>query len=645
MPGVTLAALFLLTLSAHASSFRHERTLTPGGRGSNRVDVDVTLLAGAKPDLRDLRLFDAQQREVGYLLVAPTGEPHWVDGDTLPIVATKKTSGFEVDLGRSTNVDRLKLDGIVTPFLKRATLEGSGDRAHWTLLADATVFDLPDEELRRTEIAFAPGQYRYLRLTWDNRSSARVTGAIAVTAREHDSTARPEPLRFNTPFLKRPSEPGKSRYRIQLPGPHLPIAAIEVEVARGNVFRGAIVMEPRLGNGEVVPLTLGSATLKRAEREGVVATEMDIPIAAPEGRDLDLVLDDGNNPPLAIAAIRARLVPQPWIYFESPDGAPLQARYGDESAIPPLYDLEASRPYVASRQTATAVWSEGQAIMLVPSGEAGLPALHGGPIDREQFRVNRKLPEAPVGLTVLLLDAHVLARDNDLADVRLADANGRQVPYLVEQRAEPLAVKLAIPARREEKTSSVYRFTLPYDTWPVGTRLVLTTSARVFDRNVIVRTVAEDHRNRRSSILASATWRSADPDLLPPVLTFDDALRNTRAIEVVIDEGDNAPLPLQSAQLLLPSSALRFHHPGTPLFLLYGNRAASAPRYDLALLAPRLFGESARELALPANAPAPAPEGDDGDRKLFWLGIVIAAAVLIALLVRLLLFGAEKATT
>jgi hypothetical protein len=167
---------------------------------------------------------------------------------------------------------------------------------------------------------------------------------------------------------------------------------------------------------------------------------------------------------------------------------------------------------------------------------------------------------------------------------------------------------------------------------------VLTTSARVFDRDVVLRSVADDHRNRRVSTLASATWRSADPDLLPPALTFDASLQNVRAVEVVIDEGDNAPLPLASAQLLVPWHALRFQHPGTPLFLLYGNPRASAPRYDLALLAPRLFGESARELTLPANAPPPATEETDGrDRKMFWLGIIIAATVLMAILVRLLL--------
>ncbi|HEX8411130.1 MAG TPA: hypothetical protein VF883_19865 [Thermoanaerobaculia bacterium] len=264
----------------------------------------------------------------------------------------------------------------------------------------------------------------------------------------------------------------------------------------------------------------------------------------------------------------------------------------------------------------------------------------GGPIDREQYRVSRRLPEAPPGLTVLLLDAHALARSNE-RDLRIADANGRQVPYLLERRAEPFALDLPIPPRRDERTSSVYRFELPYDNLPLH-GIVLTTSARVFDRNVTVRRAGRNHRRRAGEVLASAQWRSAEPDLPAPVLRLELPQRGPRMIEVVIDEGDNAPLPLESAQLLLPPLALRFDHPGTPLFLLYGNGRAAAPRYDLALLAPRLFAEPARELKLAAPPDGGRESGEDNQgRKLFWIGIVIASVVLIATLLRLLLVRPE----
>jgi hypothetical protein len=86
------AVLLLVAAAAYASPFRNERTVTPGAKGPNRLDVDVALLAGAQVDLRDVRLFDAQNREVGYLLVPPMRTtPDWIGGRMLPVAATKNT--------------------------------------------------------------------------------------------------------------------------------------------------------------------------------------------------------------------------------------------------------------------------------------------------------------------------------------------------------------------------------------------------------------------------------------------------------------------------------------------------------------------------------------------------------------------------
>lgn len=630
MRALALAALLF------ATAFRYERVVTPGGPGPNRLDVDVTLLAGARTDLSDVRLIDASDREVGYLLVPPEStRPEWIAGRILPIAQTKNASGFEVDLAAAHDVDRLELDGIPAPFLKRVTLEGSGDRAHWTLLADATVFDLPDEKLKRTEIAFEAGEYRYLRVTWDDRTSARVPRVGTARGRRKPFAAGPEGTLIDLRFARRAGEPGKSRYRIDLPGPHLPVTAIQVQVAGGNVFRNASITEPRMGNGVVTPVELGRGMLRQAQIESLIASEMDVRVAVPVGRELDLVVEDGNNPPLEITRVLARLAPQPWIYFESPDGKPLRIRYGNESAKAPAYDIEAQRKHVRERKTAMATiaatpgldHATTQPVMTLPLG---------GAVERSRFRFSRRIQNGPVGLSVLVLDADVLARSHELDDVRIADAEGRQVQYLVEQRAEPLQIALKIPERRADGSASIYRTDLPYDRWPNGTRLVLTTPSRVFDRTVTLRRAADSHRNRDASTLATASWRSANPELLPPPLSFDIP-SGVGAIDIVIDEGDNAPLPLASARLYLPSSALRFHNPGKPLFLLYGNARVASPRYDLALLAPRLFGEPARELGL---AGVDTAAGDDDPeapgRKLFWVGIAVAAVVLIVMLARLL---------
>jgi hypothetical protein len=210
--------------------FRYERPVQTGGAGPRRLPIDVTLLAGSQPfqsrvpsaALSDLRLFDPAGQEVPYLFVSnPPETPVWKSAQTLPIAPvetpTQKTSGLEVDLGQTMTVDRFRIDGLTPQTLKRVRLEGSGDRARWTLLVEeGTVFNLPEERLLQTELAFPPGPYRYIRLTWDDTRSGRVPRPTFTSAREVRNVPPPE---LTTPlsFERRPSEPGRSQFRLRLP--------------------------------------------------------------------------------------------------------------------------------------------------------------------------------------------------------------------------------------------------------------------------------------------------------------------------------------------------------------------------------------------------------------------------------------------
>ncbi len=629
------ALVMLVALTAQAQASQQERMVVPGGAGANRLDADVALLAGSPPGFPGLRLFD-QGREVAYLKIQPPArEPKWTQGRVLAVATTKATSGFEADLEALREVDRLRMQGIAAPYLKHVTLEGSGDRSHWTILADTTVFDLPDQNLHRQEIAFAAGSYRYLRVTWDDRTSARVNRPASVEARLFDSSAPAESLRAALALRKLSSEPGTSRYRLELPAPHLPIVAIEVS-GGGDMFRNATITEPQFTNGAIAPITLGRARLRQAVRDGFTASDTAIPIAPPSARELDLVIDDGSNPPLAKLTATARFAPQPWIYFESGDGSSLTARYGDPRLKEPHYDLEAARPFAGSAHVTLAHWRGDAAKAPVSEGEPSpLPGL-GPAVDRGAFRVARALQDSPRGLVVLPLDADVLSVSRNLADVRIVDAKNRQVPYVVEQRGEPLSVRLSLP-RREETAAheSRYRLQLPYGTLPPGTRLVLTTPARVFDRSVRLVRRADERRGRDEVPLGAAGWRSATPELAASPLTFDVPLYGTRAVDLVVNEGDNEPLPLSAPALLLPSYALRFQHPGGELTILYGNSDIAAPRYDIALLASRLLTEPARTIAI-AKPLTTADEAAQTPSKYFWIVVAGAALVLLALLARLL---------
>src|SRR5208282_3708932 len=125
------------------------------------------------------------------------------------------------------------------------------------------------------------------------------------------------PLRAPVEFRKLSAGPGRSRFQVRLPGPNLPLAALELSVTEDRLLRTARVTEGRLSEGEVLPQALGGATLRRVVRGNATASDLRIPIRAPEGREIEILVDDGNNPPLNLAGVTMEFIPLPWIYFES----------------------------------------------------------------------------------------------------------------------------------------------------------------------------------------------------------------------------------------------------------------------------------------------------------------------------------------
>jgi hypothetical protein len=676
-----LAASALLGAQAPATppAFRFERPIVVTGSGPHRMAIDIPLLVGGNPfrvfpafastgrdvpataagGLTDLRLFDASGREVAYLLVPnPTVEPSWRPAlAVLPVAALEtekeKTSGFEADLGGLLMIDRFRIDGLSPPYLKRVRLEGSGDRARWTLLVgEGTVFDLPDSRLRQTELGFAAGSYRYVRVTWDDARSARVAQPPSVAAREISPAAPRAPLTAALAFERRPSEPGHSRFHVRLPGGRLPVVALDLDIAGAHVMRDVEVYEARLSGAEAVPALIGRGTIKRLEQGSLAAAALRVPIEAPIEPDLDLVVDDGDNPPLDVRTITAELAGLPWIYFEAPEGA-LVARYGNPSLSAPRYDLEAERAAVHVENVTEGSWGEPRARTAAENAVSSAPPLPtvGAPVDAGMFRFIREIPAGDAGLIAVRLDEAALAHSSGVStrfgDVRVIDADGRQIPYLVERSSEPLSIALSLerlssPPRSftsPRRSETVYRMSWPYERLP-SPRLVLTTSARVFRRPIQVVVEREADRLRRDpwiETLATTAWVHADQDTPAPALVMSLPNVEARELLVIVEEGDNSPLPIAGARLLLPAYRMRlFREGGALLRLAYGRSDLTPPSYDLALLAPRVLGVSATEVL-------PAPERDAVaagsaaliSPRLFWAILAAAVIVLLVLIARL----------
>jgi len=665
---VLFVALGVVAVSAQQApppAFRFERPIVTGGTGPRRLPIDVPLLVGTAPVRRasewlgDLRIYDATGSEVGYLLVGdPPTAPSYRSAALLPIASvdtpTEKTSGFEADLGEPAFIDRFRVDGLPAPFLKRLKLEGSGDRGHWTLLvAEGTLFDLPEERLQLIELRFRPGSYRYLRLTWDDNSSGRLprpAGASAGIVPPNTTTT--PPLTTPLAFERRPSEPGSSRFRLRLPAGRLPIAKLHLDVGGGHILRAAKVFEARLSGTQLTPVVLGQATLARVVRGDLTAADLRIAIDSPTEAQLDLEIDDGDNPPIDLRGVTAEFVPLPWIYVEAPAGS-LTARYGNTTLTAPRYDLEAARDQIHIDAIAAATWGEAR-VRAESENATPAPPLPtvGAAVDVAQFKYVRAVAAGDPGLVAVGLDANVLAHSAGpagwFADLRVVDSADRQIPYIVEHAAEPLSLDLAVeklaaapktlPATRSGR--SVYRVRYPVSGLP-PTRLVLTTSARVFERRVNVAEEREPDMDRRRDAwldtMATSRWTHADQDR--PAMPLSLPVRSTRGTDllIIVEEGDNAPLPIASARVLLPAYRIRLFREANALRVAYGRVDLSRPQYDLALLAPQLLGAPAADVALDAEqTSAVATTAALVSPRLFWTALTIAVIVLIGLIARLL---------
>jgi Protein of unknown function (DUF3999) len=672
IPALVLAIAANATVAGQPASdaTTHDRDVNTAGTGPQRLAVDGALLAVASPfrvvirgerrvaesGLSDLRLFTHQGTPVPYLLIHPAGEPAWVGGTLLEIAPTKKTSGFEADLGAVQSIDAIRFEGLPVPHLKRLIVEASGDRQRWTVLvAEGTIFSLPDEGLRQDTLVFTAGPYRFVRIIWNDANTGRVPLPRAVFARRVAPGPPPPATSIDASLERRPSEPGISRYRVRLPSGGLPVVALDLDLGGGHVYRRAVVTEARLSDGQAVPIELGSAMLSRLTRDGVTAAALRIPVTSPSEAEVELTIDDGANPPLEIRRISVVLAELPWIYFEAPpDAGTLVARFGNRTLKRPAYDLEAVRESVDLAKLPEAKWGTARVRITRTAGAPVSLFPDAGPtMDAAAFEHARPV-EQSVGLVALPLDAHALALSRGaqqrFADVRLLDRSNRQIPYILERRGELLSVDLSIKraadtesepsSRSGSRQPTTYAIALPHANLPAAT-LVLETSARVFHRTVRVGISRPPDRYNRAGwmdVRATGTWRHADQQVAARPFSLSVGALDEAELRLEIDEGDNTPLPITAARLLLPSFRLRFYHPeDTTVRLVYGRNDLRPPQYDLALLAPQVMGAPASEVGAGA-ASAPATRVDPAFVRpgMFWAILGGAVIVLLGLIVSLI---------
>lgn len=231
------------------------------------------------------------------------------------------------------------------------------------------------------------------------------------------------------------------------------------------------------------------------------------------------------------------------------------------------------------------------------------------------------------------LDREVLANGRpDLRDVRVVDAEGRQVPFVLRRTGRETVWETGDFTREEEGTASLIRVPLGNADAPVAT-VRLYTSRNQFARQV---TILRD-RGAITEPLRTVRW-VGDEQGGALAVAIDDIVG--RELLVRIENGDNAALTVSSVEVTFPEWELRAHIPAGSR-LIYGAPGMNAPSYDLSLLSERLLLRRLDAASLGVPEAISGPVLAAGQRFIVLAAVGTLALALLVMVVRLIASGRE----
>ncbi|HQL20816.1 MAG TPA: DUF3999 family protein [Opitutaceae bacterium] len=632
-----IAATTALALPVNEWAYR-QTVQVPAG-GLVKIDLPAATLDAARADLADLRLLDPQGREVPLLLEHPRA-PQTVarKAKTTTISLEEQRTVVLVETGFDGTLDSVTLHTADESFVKSVTVEGSDDKATWTTLV--TKHPLYGTTSDGGKIALPPGKWRWLRLTLDDRRAEAVAvSGVEIGGLDDDLAA---PASEALVLRSRDETPGETRLTLTLPARNLPVSALVLTTDEPIFQRRVRVVQSRFEEQGIVESEVAAGTISRAAGVGGENLRLALERVLPE-REVVLVIDNEDNPPLPVAEVRA-LVRPVRLVFHAAEAGEYRLLVGNARATAPRYDLAAFAGELSKlRPVALQIGGLVPQPEFAPSEPLPEVPTQGSPLDVAPWTYRKAVRPAAAGVQQLELDAEVLAHAaGDFSDLRLVNA-GAQVPYVLQRTSLTRAVKVTVEAAPDAKrpTVSRWKLTVPQSDLPVVC-LTATLGGTLFQRTVRLYSNEEDRRgNAWEQTLGHATWTQT-PSRRTKTFSLGLSSRVGDTLWLETDNGDNPALALEQVELHYPVTRVLFKTTAAqPLALYYGNARISAPRYDLSLVGGTLL---AAEKTVPAlGAEETLKEVSGGSRALkahagwlFWGGLAVVVVVLLVVVAKLL---------
>jgi len=642
--GLLLAA-FLFAGSLRAltpNEWRFSQAIDVPANGLIRLNLAVETLDAACSDLGDVRILDSAGHEVPYLIdrPMPRGESALRSQElrtALEPAATRITL---------TTGTKASLKGVTfeTPpdieFIKAVRVESSHDGAQWRQLAsDKLIFKMAGGAANPS-VSFPEGIWEFLRLTIDDSRTAAVpfTGVLLQVA-ETNAPVEPLPVTIKT----RDESLGVTRLAIDLGAANLTVASLRIKTSDPLFARPVTIAVPELTDDGLHEQTLCTGSVYRMDVSGKVESHLEIPIDAQiRGRQMIVLIDNGDSPPLVINAVDAdRRVTH--LVFLAREPGRYQMLSGNNQCPVPRYDLSELGDQLKS---ASAVELRPASLTTSrdyksPDSLAALP-LTGATIDVAAWKFRKPIQVSKPGAQQIELDPDVLARAaRDQRDLRIVTED-RQLPFLLERTSISRSVPLTPTLANDPKKPTLSRWSLklPQAGVPIA-RITCAAGSALFRREMrLSEEVADERGDTFPRELGRATWKKVPGEATREFAIQLDVAPQSGTLFLETENGDNPPIDLHDFRGYYPVTRLVFKAASDstqPVWIYYGNPDAALPRYDVNLIADQLLRADRASATLGAQENMGSKTEritqtlSGSARYIFWgvLGVVVVALLLL----------------
>lgn len=417
--------------------------------------------------------------------------------------------------------------------------------------------------------------------------------------------------------------PQSSVYRVELPGVGLEARELVLDVSDVRFDREVQVWTRRFDGQDLRYHHVGRGGVERLRIGGADIDHLVIPLDGPLGSELEIRIEDGRDASLDIRAVHLEAQGRRLLASEPGPGphqlyaAPVLAQDGIHDLDHALIELLDADPVIVVVE-----WADNPSHNVADVIPKALVRAAEAQIRHHPFARRLEGPDPGLPTHWTLPQEVVISARSDLNDLRLVDADGHQVPYLLD--SGPLSPIGTSVTRTEERGTT--RLVVQFDEPAYIDHIELSTDSRAFSRSVAVQSGR------------GANW-SAMPEDGAARLSLDHK-KEAESLEIYIDNGDDLPLDELRVRAWTRSPSIVAVAPEGGATLYYGRPDVGRPDYDLQLYGALLIGGTIREGSV---GPVQGHRvSDAGDRRIA-LGAVGALALALVFLCARLLRRDEEA--